>query len=191
MSTLRVLTIPGSLRKASYNRKLLKIGEEFITKENVEIDRLDLCDFPLPSYDGDIEEKGLPQNAWTLKARIAAAHGVLIACPEYNYSIPGGFKNMIDWTSRGGSNPWNCKVVGMMGASNGPVATWRMMPQLRASLSGLQALVIPQQVNVREATKVWNEQGELIDEKLPGLVEKFIKSFVQTLELMNGAEAKG
>ena len=98
---------------------------------------------------------------------------------------------MIDWTSRGGSNPWNGKVVGMMGASNGPVATWRMMPQLRATLSCLQALVIPQQVNVREAAKVWNEQGELIDEKLPGLVEKFIKSFVQTLELMKGREAKG
>ncbi len=187
MSTLRILTIPGSLRKGSYNRKLLKLAEIYLEQASVEIDRLDLRDFPLPLYDGDIEsEQGLPQNAWTIKARIAAAQGILIASPEYNYGVPGTFKNMIDWTSRGGSNPWNGKVVGMMGASNGPIATWRMMPQLRATLSGLQALVIPQQVNVRDAPKVWNEQGELVDEKLPGIVEKFVKAFLQTVELMKG-----
>jgi chromate reductase len=191
MSTLRILTIPASLRKASYNRKLLKLAESYLEKSGVEIDSLNLKDFPLPPYDGDMEEQGLPQHAWTLKARIAAAHGILIASPEYNYSIPGMFKNVIDWTSRGGSNPWNGKVVGMMGASNGPVATWRMMPQLRASLSGLQALVIPQQVNVREAPKVWNEQGVLVDEKLPGIVEKFVKAFLQTAERMSSETGNG
>ncbi|HEY3294061.1 MAG TPA: NAD(P)H-dependent oxidoreductase [bacterium] len=190
MSTLRILTVPGSLRKASYNRKLLKLAESYLEKAGVELDRLDLCEYPLPPYDGDIEEgPGLPQHAWTIKARIAAAHGVIIACPEYNYSIPGTFKNVIDWTSRGGSNPWNGKVVGLMGASNGPFGTWRMMPQLRASLSGLQAFVIPQQVNVREAAKVWNEQGELVDEKLGPLVEKFVAAYMQTLELMKGRTA--
>ena len=191
MATLRVLTIPGSLRKASYNRKLLTLAESYLEKLPVEIDRMDLYDLPLPPYDGDIEAQGLPPNAWTIKARIAAAHGVIIAAPEYNYGMSGTFKNVIDWTSRGGSNPWIGKVVGMMGASNGPIGTWRMMPQLRATLSGLQALVIPQQVNVREAPKVWNELGELIDPKLPELVEKFVRAYVRTLELMKGAEAKG
>jgi chromate reductase, NAD(P)H dehydrogenase (quinone) len=180
MSTLRILTLPGSLRRESYNRKLLKLAEEYLRQAGMEIDPVDLKEFPLPLYDGDIEAEGLPPHAWTLKARIAAAHGVVIACPEYNYTIPGTFKNMIDWTSRGGANPWIGKVVGMMGASNGPIGTWRMMPHLRASLSGLQALVIPQQVNVREAPKVWNEAGELVDEKVREQVEKFVKAFVQT-----------
>jgi len=190
MSTLRILTIPGALRKASHNRKLLKIAERYLEAAGVEIDRLDLCDYPLPPYDGDIEEgPGLPQNAWTIKARIAAAHGVIIACPEYNYGVPGTFKNVLDWSARGGSNPWIGKVVGMMGASSGPIGTWRMMPQLRASLSGLQAFVIPQQVNVRESAKVWNAEGELLDDKLPPLVEKFVAAFVQTVELMKGPSA--
>ena len=182
MSTLRILTIPGSLRAASYNRKLLKLAEHYLEPSTVEIDRLDLKDFPLPPYDGDIEAEGLPQNAWTIKARIAASHGILIASPEYNYGVPGMFKNVIDWSSRGGANPWNGKVVGMMGASNGPIGTWRMMPQLRATLCGFQAFVIPQQVNVREAPKVWNDQGELVDEKLPGIVEKFVKVFLLAVE---------
>jgi chromate reductase len=191
MSTLRIITIPGALRKDSYNRKLLKLAEPYLEQAGLELDRLDLKDYPLPPYDGDIEAEGLPQNVWMIKARIAAAHGVVIACPEYNYSIPGTFKNVIDWTSRGGSNPWNGKVVGLMGASNGPIGTWRMMPQLRATLSGLQAFVIPLQVNVRDAPKVWNENGELTDEKLPEQVEKFVKAFARTVELMKGAEGKG
>jgi chromate reductase, NAD(P)H dehydrogenase (quinone) len=187
MSQLRILTIPGSLRKESYNRKLLKLAETYLEQAGVEIDRLDLKDYPLPPYDGDVEaDQGLPQNAWTIKARIAACHGIIIASPEYNYGIPGTLKNVIDWTSRGGSNAWLGKIVGMMGASNGPVGTWRMMPLLRASLSGLQSLVIPQQVNVREAAKVWNQQGELIDEKLPEIVEKFVKAFLNTTERMKG-----
>ncbi len=188
MSPVRILTIPGSLRKESFNRKLLRLAESYLEKTGVEMDRLELRDLPLPPYDGDIEAQGLPQNAWTIKARIAAAQGVLIAAPEYNYGVSGMFKNVIDWTSRGGSNPWVGKVVGMMSASTGPIGGWRMMPELRATLSGLQALVIPQQVNVREALKVWNEQGEVVDERLPGIVEKFVLAFVQTTRQLRAEE---
>jgi chromate reductase, NAD(P)H dehydrogenase (quinone) len=185
MNQTRILTLPGSLRRDSYNRKLLLLAETFLTQDGVELDRIDLLDFPLPLYNGDIEaDSGLPAEAWTLKARIAAAHGILIACPEYNYSIPGTFKNMIDWTSRGGSNPWTGKVVGLMGASNGPIGTWRMMPQLRASLSGLRAFVLPQQVNVRDAAKVWNDEGQLVDDKLPPLVETMVKELLRTTRLL-------
>jgi chromate reductase len=178
MDPLRILTVPGSLRKESYNRKLLKLAERYLERPGIEVDRLDLSDVPFPLYDGDLEARGFPENVQKVKARIAAAHGILIASPEYNYSIPGTVKNFIDWSSRQG-NPWAGKVVGMLGASNGPIGTWRMMPQLRASLSGLKAIVIPDQVNVREAAKVWNEEGILIDEKLPAIVEKMVTEFLR------------
>jgi chromate reductase len=183
MIPLRIATLCGSLRRESYNRKLLVLAEDSLCRAGAELDRLDLYDFVLPLYDGDIEsEKGLPQEAWMLKARIAAAQGVVIASPEYNGSIPGALKNAIDWTSRGASNPWPHKVVGLMGATTGMWGTQRMMPHLRQSLQVLNAQIIPQQINVREAGKVWNASGNLLDDKLPARVETFIQEFLQVVE---------
>jgi len=183
MIPLRIATLCGSLRRESYNRKLLSLAEDALCRAGVELDRLDLHAFVLPLYDGDIEEeKGLPPEAWTLKARIAAAQGIVIASPEYNGSIPGTLKNAIDWTSRGGSNPWQGKIVGLMGATTGMWGTQRMMPHLRQSFQVLSAHVIPQQVNVRKAGKVWDNSGKLLDDKLPALVEKFVGEFLRVVE---------
>ena len=183
MNPVRIATLCGSLRGESYNRKLLNLAEDSLCRAGAELDRLDLHDFVLPLYDGDIEsEKGLSREAWTLKARIAAAQGIIIASPEYNGSIPGTLKNAIDWTSRGGSNPWQGKVVGLMGATTGMWGTQRMMPHLRQSLHILAAQVIPQQVNVREARKVWDESGNLLDDKLPTHIEKFVQEFLRVVE---------
>jgi NAD(P)H-dependent FMN reductase len=118
INPLRIATLCGSLRRESYNRKLLNLAEDALCRAGVELDRLDLHDFVLPLYNGDVEEeKGLPPEAWTLKARIAAAQGHHCLA-RYNASIPGTLKNAIGWTSRGLS-PWNGKVVGLMGASDG------------------------------------------------------------------------
>ena len=183
MIPLRIATLCGSLRRESYNRKLLNLAEDALCRAGAELDRLDLHEFVLSLYDGDVEsEKGLPPEAWTLKARIAAAQGIIIASPEYNGSIPGTLKNAIDWTSRGGSNPWQHKVVGLMGATTGMWGTQRMMPHLRQSLQILAAQVIPQQVNVREARKVWEESGNLLDDKLPAHIETFVQEFLRVVE---------
>jgi len=177
---MRILTVAGSLRKESYNRKLLALAESFLAQTGVEIDHVDLRDFPMPVYDGDLEsEKGLPETVWKLQARIAACQGVLICSPEYNGGIPGTLKNVIDWTSRGASQPWAGKVVVLMGATTGMWGTQRMMPQLRQTLGILSAIVIPQQVNVRDARKVWDEKGQLLDDKLAERVEKVIREFVR------------
>lgn len=179
-SHLRIAAIAGSLRKGSYNRMLLDVAVTALeAMKDVEIDRLDLRDFPLPPYDGDWEEAhGLPQEAWTLKARIAAAHGVVIAAPEYNGGVSGMFKNVLDWTSRGGASPWEGKVVGLMGATDGSWGTWRGQPHYRQSFTIMGSVVLPQSINVPHATKVWSEAGDLIDPKLAGRVEKFAQAFV-------------
>ncbi|MBI5060219.1 NAD(P)H-dependent oxidoreductase [candidate division KSB1 bacterium] len=176
---LRIATIAGSLRMGSYNRMLIELAEGYLEQTDVEIDRLDLRDFPLPVYDGDIEEKhGLPQAAWTLKARLAAAHGVLIAAPEYNHGMSGMFKNMIDWTSRGNSNPWESKVISLMGATDGPWGTLRAMPQYRQTFLSLGALLHPQFLSVPYANKVWQADGEMVDQTVAPRVEKHVRRFV-------------
>ncbi len=180
MSPVRIVTIPGSLRRGSYNRMLLELAEGYLEQLHVEIDRIDLRNFPLPAYDGDTEDAhGLPAEAWTLKARIAAAHGIVIASPEYNGGTPGGLKNVIDWTSRGDGTPWSGKVVGLMGTTDGPWGTWRGQPHLRQSLTILGASVIPTTINVPYAPKVWNPEGDLLDQKLGGRVEKFVQQFLE------------
>ena len=182
---LRVVTIPGSLRAGSYNRKLLKVAEQFLEGQ-VEVDRIDLKNFLLPVYDGDFEsEYGVPGEAEALKERIRAAHGVLVCAPEYNWGMAGAWKNVIDWTSRGKRQPWSGKVVGMMGATDGPWGTWRAMPQYRQTYAALGAIVLPQSFNLPYAPKVWDDAGKLVDDKLPGRVEKFVGQFLAFLRAMN------
>jgi chromate reductase, NAD(P)H dehydrogenase (quinone) len=176
---LRIVTIAGSLRKGSYNRMLIELAEGYLEQAEVEIDRVDLHDFPLPLYDGDWEAAhGLPPEAWTLKARIAAAHGALIAAPEYNHGVSGMFKNVIDWTSRGNSNPWDTKVVSLMGATPGPGGTLRAMPHYRQTFLALGAVLHPQFLSVPHADKVWQVNGELVDQSVPAKVERQLKEFV-------------
>ncbi|MFZ5433233.1 MAG: NADPH-dependent FMN reductase [Calditrichota bacterium] len=186
---MRIATIAGSLRSGSYNRKLLALAEAALIRTGADVDHLDLHDFPLPSYNGDQErEHGLPEPAWKLQSRIAACQGVLIASPEYNGGIPGVFKNVLDWTSRGPHHPWSGKVIALMGATSGLWGTQRMMPQLRQAFQILGAHVIPQQINVREAAKVWDESGQLLDDRLPERIETFAQEFLRIVERLKQIE---
>jgi NAD(P)H-dependent FMN reductase len=181
---LRVVTIPGSLRAASYNRKLLKVAEQFLEQE-VELDRIDLKDFPLPPYDGDIQDqRGIPAEAEALKDRVRAAHGVLVSAPEYNWGVSGMYKNVFDWMSRGRNQPWAGKVVGIIGATDGPFGTWRATPMYRQMYASVGAIVLPQSVNLPNAQNVWDESGKLVDEKLPERVQKFVGQFMELLRRM-------
>lgn len=182
---MRIALIPGSLRAGSFNRKLARLAEAILQEHDVETDLIDLKDHPLPVYDGDVEAAdGMPDTCWKLKARIASAHSVIICSPEYNGGVPGMLKNTLDWTTRGGSNPWSGKVVMLTGASDGPWGTNRMQPGLRASFAVMGALVVPQTITVPRASTVWNEAGKLLDESLPGRVEKSIAGLLDVTRKM-------
>lgn len=185
MRLMRIAIVPGSLRAGSYNRMLAHVAEAILQKHNCETDYVDLKDHPLPPYDGDIEAtSGVPDECWKLKARIAAAHAVVISSPEYSGGIPGAFKNVLDWSTRGGSNPWDGKVVLLMGTTPGPWGTNRMMPALKQVYSVMSSIVIPQTVTIPHAEKVWDKEGNLIDETLPGRVEKVIASLLNVTQKM-------
>src|SRR4051812_13920526 len=115
-----IIAVAGSMRTGSYNRKLLQIAIRATEQAGANVDLVDLRDLAFPLYDGDIEEKqGLPASVVAFKERIARAQGLLIASPEYNSSIPGPFKNAIDWASRPPGNVFKDKTAALMGASPG------------------------------------------------------------------------
>ncbi|MGQ9368668.1 NADPH-dependent FMN reductase [Azospirillum sp. ST 5-10] len=113
---LRVLSFAGSLRKGSYNRALLRIAEE-VAPEGMRLEVFDLAAIPL--YDADVEAQGRPEPVVAFREAIGAADAVLIATPEYNYSIPGVLKNAIDWASRPPDQPFAGKPLAIMGAGSG------------------------------------------------------------------------
>ena len=125
---INILGFAGSLRKGSYNRSLLRAAPELVPKgANIEIFDLE----GIPPFNQDFENQP-PEKVKEFKAKIRAADAILIATPEYNYSIPGVLKNAIDCASRPyGDNAWEGKPVAIMGASPGMLGTARAQYHLR------------------------------------------------------------
>ncbi len=128
MSSVHVLGFAGSLRRDSYNKKLLHVAQELLPA-GMTLEIFDLL--PIPLYNADVEAQGMPAPVQHFRERMAAADALLIATPEYNYSISGVLKNALDWASRGGpASPLNHKPLAMMGAG-GRFGTIRAQQHLR------------------------------------------------------------
>jgi chromate reductase, NAD(P)H dehydrogenase (quinone) len=139
MSTLDIVGLCGSLRAASLNRMALDLAGRSMPAGMA----LEVLDWrAVPVFDGDLFAQGLPPAVAALKARIARADAVLIATPEYNFSVPGGLKNVLDWLSRGDDQPFALKPVAILTASPGPLGGARVQYDLRKVLLFLNALVL-------------------------------------------------
>lgn len=179
--SLKVLGISGSLRKDSYNRKALQVAKNLAAEFGAEVSEIDLKELNLPMYDGDIEAQGLPESVKKLKAAIEAMDVLLIASPEYNYSISGALKNALDWASRGG-NSFDGKWAVIFGASSGSFGTLRGQFHLRQIFYDLNIFVLPQpQVFIKSAQDAFNPDGSLKDGKLNGQLKLLIQ---KTLEMV-------
>lgn len=167
--TPRILAFAGSLRRESYNKKLVRVAAEGAQNAGAEVTYLDLKEYPLPVYDGDLEEEeGLPANAVRLKELFHAHDGLLIASPEYNSSISGAFKNVLDWVSRPmeGEAPlgaFDGKVAVLMSASPGRLGGLRGLVTVRSILGNIRVLVLPEQIAVSSAHEAFDEAGALRD----------------------------
>ena len=167
----KILAFAGSLRKESYNKKLVKIALRGAEEAGAEVTYIDLKDYPLPVYDQEIEEsQGLPANALKRKQLMAKHDGFLISCPEYNSSMSAAFKNAIDWASRQASPEevyLSCfidKVVTLMSASPGPFGGMRGLVH-GAMFGNIYSLVLPKQKSISHADKAFDPQGNLKDPK--------------------------
>lgn len=167
----KILAFAGSLRKDSFNKKLVKIAIKGAEAAGADVTYIDLHDYPLPIYDADEEAaKGIPENGNKLKDLMIQHDGFLISSPEYNSSIPGVLKNAIDWASRPrGQEPYlNCftnKVAMLMSASPGELGGLRSLVILRSLLTNIFSIVLPQQKTIPNADKAFDEQGNLKDAK--------------------------
>jgi len=162
MSTLDVLGLCGSLRKASLNRAALKLAGELMPK-TMQLDIVEWRDVPV--FDGDVFAAGLPAPVASIRERIRRADAVLIATPEYNFSVPGGIKNVLDWTSRGEDQPWAGKPVAILTASPGPLGGARVQYDLRKVMLFLNAMVLAKpEVFIGMAGTKFDAEGRCTDE---------------------------
>jgi chromate reductase len=174
---IRTLGIAGSLRRGSYNRRLLEAARE-LAPERMEIEVFDLADIPL--YNGDLDRDGeRPAAVERLKQAIARADSLLIATPEYNHSVPGVLQNAIDWASRpGGKSPFVGKPAGIMGTSPGAVGTARAQQQLKLVLLSTLAVLLPHPgIVVGQAAEKFGPSGDLVHEP----TREFLRAFLRDL----------
>ena len=192
MTKPKILAFAGSTRTDSYNKKLVKISSIGATEAGADVTVIDLRDFPMPLYDGDLEKKeGLPSNARKLKDIMLSHQGFLISSPEYNSSISGVFKNMIDWTSRQseGEIPLACfknKVAGIMSASPGGLGGLRGLVHVRSILGNIGVIILPDQIAIAKAHEAFNEDGTLKDKKQEDQVKKIGANVANMLLKLNG-----
>jgi NAD(P)H-dependent FMN reductase len=185
--TPKILAFAGSTRAGSFNKKLIKIAVKGARDATAEVTHIDLRDYALPLYDGDLEEReGLAENAKKLKALFLANDGLLISAPEYNSGITGVLKNAIDWVSRteGEEKDLACfigKVATLMSASPGALGGLRGLVQVRSILGNIRVLVLPDQVTVPKAHEAFTDDGALKDAKKQAAVERLGATLAQTL----------
>lgn len=189
----KILAFAGALRIGSTNKKTVKVAAEGAKKSGAKVTYIDLRDFPIPIYDGDIEtEIGFPENVLKLQELLAEHEGFLIASPEYNSSITGALKNVIDWTSRshGDFNAlkkcYDGKVVSLMSASPGGLGGLRGLFDVRKILSTIGVIVLPEQVAVSGSYQAFDENDNFIDEKMQERVEKLGVNLAEMLIKLNG-----
>ncbi len=186
MTKPKLLFIAGSIRKDSVNKKLAFNAYQLAVKMGADCTFIDLKDYPLPLYDGDLEaQEGLPANAKKLKSIFIQHDGVFLASPEHNSSITSLLKNTLDWISRSeekGETPnkaYANKVFALSSASPGYLGGQRALIPLQMMLSNVGVIVLPKKVSIAKAYDKFDEKGNLSSsehlEDLRLLVKDFIR----------------
>tara|TARA_R110002167_G_scaffold322904_1_gene528750 strand:- start:756 stop:1331 length:576 start_codon:yes stop_codon:yes gene_type:complete len=166
----KILAFAGSARRDSFNKKLVRIAARGAEAAGAEVTLIDLADFPMPIFDGDLEAgEGIPEKARELRGLMLAHNALLIAAPEYNSGITPLLKNAIDWTSRpdgdvGQLAAYGGKVAALVSASPGALGGLRGLFHVRYVLSNIRVTVLPDQVAVGQSGSSFDAAGELSDD---------------------------
>lgn len=159
---VRILAVPGALRRGSFNRALAAAAvEEAPDGVDVSVHGLE----HLPLYDGDVESAGMPDGVRAFRDALGTADAALLCSPEYNASVPGVLKNALDWASRGDDSPLTRLPVGLAGASPGRFGTVRSQAHLRQVLAATGALVLPKPELYVAGARALFADGRLSDEE--------------------------
>jgi len=176
---MHIIALSGALRRASYNTALLRAATA-MAPEGVTIELRTLHGIPL--YDGDVEAEGIPEAVTTLRETIRAADALLIGTPEYNNAIPGVLKNGLDWLSRPsgeGARLFGGKPTGLVGATPGGFGTVQSQDALLSVLRTFGSdFWMAGRLMVSHAGKVFDADGQLVDDKVREQLQAFVHGFV-------------
>lgn len=174
MIRLKVLAIPGSLRKGSYNRALA-MNAKALAPDGITVEVFDLDG--IPPYNQDLEGDP-PERVREFKEKIRSADALLFCTPEYNYSVPGVLKNALDWASRPfEENPFDGKPAVIAGASTGSMGTSRAQYHLRQICIGLGIYALPYpELFIPAADKKFGPDGGIVEERLKKKLVELLES---------------
>ncbi len=179
---MQILGISGSLRKGSYNSAALRACNDLLPA-GMTMRITSIAD--LPMFNQDVFDAGIPEPARRLRAEIAEADGVLLALPEYNFSLSAALKNAIDWASRPPNQSWQDKPVAIFSPTQGPLGGARVQYDVRRILGQLWAHVLPRpEVFIGSAPGQFDAQGKLTDEATRKFLTDLLAGFKPWIERM-------
>ena len=189
--TAKLLFFAGSARKESMNKKLAKLAADMAQDAGAHVTHIDLKDFEMPLYDGDVEaQNGIPENAKKLKQLFVEHDGFFIASPEYNSSMPPLLKNTLDWISRPHEEneasliAFHGKIAALGAVSPGGLGGLRGLVSLRMMLGNIGVTVVPSQVAVGSGFQAFDENEHLKDDRHAGMLKATIDEFVKIANRM-------
>jgi NAD(P)H-dependent FMN reductase len=181
-SSPKILAFSGSVRRESLSQKFLLAAVDAVRATGGEVTLISLRDYPLPLYEGDLEEtEGLPANARKLIDLIAAHPGLLIASPEYNSMITPLLKNTIDWCTRADDDPFPGRVAAVISASPGALGGIRSLKLAQQLLLHLGCHVVPGNAMLPQAHKAFGPDGKLTDPRALKNVQELAVKLVATV----------
>jgi chromate reductase len=179
---LKVLVFAASLRTESVNRKLAAVAAEVAETLGATVDRASMSDFDVPLYDGDLEVRdGIPDGAQELRRRLLDSDAFVIASPEYNASMPGSLKNLIDWASRFRPQPFDGRHGLLLSASPSLAGGHRGLWALRMPLEHLGARIFPDMFSLAAANQAIAD-GHIADAALRARFETNMQAFLSLAE---------
>ncbi|WP_412465464.1 NADPH-dependent FMN reductase [Pedobacter sp. KLB.chiD] len=180
----KIVGLCGSLRRGSYNAMLLKVAGSLIPKD-IEFEIVGFDDIPVYNEDHDIPQvEERPASVVKFRNALATADAFVIVSPEYNYSIPGGLKNAIDWASRGKDSPLMHKPVAIMGATQGMWGTVRMQHAFSPVFTFLNMNpVLQPEVLIAQAQNKFDADGNLNDEKTISIIQKKMDNLISACKV--------
>lgn len=183
---MKVLLFSASLRKESLNTKLNNVIQSIVKEiPEITIEVVNIKSLNIPVYDGDIEERGMPEGVVSLGRSVHNADAIIISSPEYNGSISAPLKNLVDWVSRIRPIPWEKKPILLTGASTGALGSMRALIHSKDPFETLGSYVYPNTFALSKAHEAFSENGTFKDEKQMSRLKDLINHFIQFAKKLN------
>ena len=183
---MKVFAFAASVSKESLNKRLLQVALGHVRDAGHEVDHAEFRQFDMPLVDGDKAMSGdIPVGAKSLAARIQGADAWILACPEYNWSMPGTIKNAIDWISRMQPVPIDGKSVMLISAAPSLVGGFRGLMSLRTPLEGLGCWCYPKNFSLAQARDAYDDDGKLKDPALAGMLASMVTDYLSAAAALN------